>query len=111
MIVYEVNIRIERAIAEDYRAWLADHVRELLELPGFLSAEVFECAPDGDDADHESLVVCYRLDSQAALSAYLSEQAPGMRAKGIERFGDRMQVSRRVLAPLVEMLAVEGAGA
>jgi quinol monooxygenase YgiN len=109
MIVYEVNIRIERSIAEDYRAWLAEHVRELLTLPGFMSAEVFECSPDGDDTAHESLVVCYRLESQAALSAYLSEHAPAMRAKGAGRFGDRMQVSRRVLAPLVEMLAVEGA--
>jgi quinol monooxygenase YgiN len=110
MIVYEVNIRIERAISEEYRAWLAEHVRELLTLPGFLSAEVFECLPDPDDAEHESLVVCYRLQSHAALTAYLAHHAPAMRAKGTERFGDRMQVSRRVLAPLVEMLAVEGAG-
>mgnify|MGYP005860801685 CR=1 FL=1 len=107
MIVYEVNIRIERAIAEDYRAWLADHVRELLTLPGFLSAEVFECAPDGDDAGHESLVVCYRLESQAALSSYLSEHAPAMRAKGDARFDDRMHITRRVLAPLVAALAVD----
>jgi quinol monooxygenase YgiN len=110
MIVYEVNIRIERAISEEYRAWLAEHVRELLTLPGFLSAEVFECLPDPDDAEHESLVVCYRLQSHAALTAYLAHHAPAMRAKGGQRFGDRMQVSRRVLAPLVEMLAVEGAG-
>ncbi|MCB1612284.1 MAG: hypothetical protein KDI60_11100, partial [Xanthomonadales bacterium] len=38
---------------------------------------------------------------------YLAEHAPRMRAKANERFEGQFEISRRVLAPLVEMLRVD----
>ncbi|GMU44021.1 MAG: DUF4286 family protein [Xanthomonadales bacterium] len=106
MIVYEVNIKVREAVVDDYRAWLGDHIRELLTLPGFVSAEVFCVEPEQADGEHREMVVAYRLESHHALSDYLREHAPRMRAKASERFDGQLQIHRRILAPLVEMLRV-----
>lgn len=106
MIVYEVNIKVREAVADDYRAWLGDHVRELLTLPGFVSAEVMIVEPEQADGQHQEIVVHYRLESHHALTRYLAEHAPRMRAKAHAHFDGQFQIHRRVLAPLVEMLPV-----
>jgi len=109
MIVYEVNIKVQNASADDYRAWLGDHVRELLTLPGFLSAEVLIAQPSAENTGVEEIVVLYRLESQQALMIYLAEYAPSMRARAQEHFADKFTISRRVLSPLVEMLRTDTA--
>jgi quinol monooxygenase YgiN len=106
MIVYEVSIKVREAIADEYRAWLGDHVRELLTLPGFLSAEVMIAEPEHATPEEQEIVVAYRLESHNALSHYLAEHAPQMRARAENRFGGQFRADRRVLAPLVEMLRV-----
>ena len=47
-LIYEVNLSVERAIADDFRAWLIEHVQDMLELPGFTDARILEVldAPD-----------------------------------------------------------------
>lgn len=105
MTIYEVSIQIDAECAADYRAWLAGHVRELLALPGFASAQVFEIEADEPEPAHCGLVVQYLLENHLALQRYLREQAPAMRAKADEHFAGRYQISRRVLNPLCEILA------
>lgn len=99
MIVYEVNLRVERAIAPDYVQWLQAHVAQMLALPGFVGAQVFE-EPAACDAAHLAWCCQYRLVDVAALERYLQEHAPRMRADGVERFGDRFHATRRVLHPI-----------
>lgn len=98
MIVYEVNLSVERAIADAYRAWLYEHLAQMLALPGFVSAECF--AVDADDAAHSRFCVQYRLTDAAALDRYLSQDAPRLRADALARFGGRFSATRRVLRPL-----------
>lgn len=107
MIVYEVNIKVELEVADEYREWLGGHVRELLTLPGFVSAEVFIAEASADNAGFEEIVVAYRLESHHALLRYIAEHAPAMRARANERFAGRFKINRRVLAPFVEMLRTD----
>ena len=90
-VVYEVTLRVRPAIATAYRAWLDDHVREIVALPGFLDARV-------------SLVFCchYRLSGAAAFDAYLRDHAPRLREDGLRRFGDGFTATRRVLEVVAE---------
>lgn len=97
MIVYEVNLFVQRAIETEYRAWLDEHVREILALPGFESAEVFERREPATDEGEFVLCTQYRLRDAAALAHYLREHAPRLRAEGIARFGDGFRAERRVL--------------
>ena len=107
MIVYEANIKVRESVADEYRAWLRDHVRELLTLPGFVSAEVMVVEPTEPTPDEQELVVAYRLESHHALLRYLKEHAPTMRAKAHQHFEGQFQIHRRILAPLVEVVRAD----
>ena len=97
MIVYEVNLFVRLEIAVEYREWLDAHVREIVALPGFLGAEVFERREPAAGEGELALCTQYRLRDAAALDEYLREHAPRLRADGIARFGDRFRAERRVL--------------
>jgi antibiotic biosynthesis monooxygenase (ABM) superfamily enzyme len=98
VIVYEVNLDVRAEVYPDYRAWLAAHVAEILALPGFVSAEVFEVRDPAPAEGRRLLTICYRLADQAALERYFAEHAPRMREDGKRRFGDAFTATRRVLA-------------
>lgn len=96
-VVYEVNVQVDVAIAEAYLDWLDGHVREMLALPGFVSAHVSEVVEPAPSDGQAALCVQYVLRDAAALDAYLREHAPRLRADGVARFGSRFRASRRVL--------------
>jgi hypothetical protein len=100
-LVYEVNLEVDAAIAADYRIWLDAHVAQLLALPGFTGARIFEVLEPQPPAGQVALCVQYTLRGRDDFDAYLREHAPRLRAEGIARFGDRFRASRRVLAPAV----------
>ncbi|WP_407354540.1 DUF4286 family protein [Luteimonas sp. R10] len=97
MVIYEVDIEIARGEADPYRKWLAEHVRQMLALPGFTGAEVFEVADPPPAPGWIALCVQYRLRDRDAPDGYLRDHAARMRADGIARFGDRLRASRRIL--------------
>lgn len=98
-LVYEVNLSVEHAIAEEFRAWLIDHVQVMLELPGFTDARILEVL-DVEDTGRVVFRTQYSLPDQAALDAYLRDHATRMRAGSIARFGDRFSATRHVLRDL-----------
>jgi Protein of unknown function (DUF3667)/Domain of unknown function (DUF4286) len=101
-VVYEVSLDAEAAIEVPFDTWLRDHVADVLQFDGFLSAEILG---DGMATDGRiRRIVQYRLRNQAALDAYLRDHAPRMRAQGIEKFGERYTVERRVLAHREEFI-------
>lgn len=100
-VLYEVTLRVDAAIADDYRAWLHAHLREMLALPGFVDARLSEV--EEQDSDVATVFCChYRLHDRAALDDYLRDHAPRMRADGIERFGTRFSAQRRVMTVLAD---------
>jgi len=96
-LVYEVTVSVDRAILDEFDAWLEQHIREMLELPGFISAETFES--EAGSPDRAGRIVHYVLESDDALEEYLAGPAEEMRRAGALRFGDRLEASRRVLRP------------
>ena len=102
-VVYEVSLRVQRAIAADYLAWLRIHVEQVLALPGFLDATLYAIDADaGADDDCIGWCVQYRLGDRAALERYFREYAPQMRAEGLARFGTRFRAERRILHAIGE---------
>jgi hypothetical protein len=95
-VIYEVSLDLESAIADDYRSWLRQHVSEMLALPGFVSAQVFDVLEPTSDG-RIAYCVQYHLRDAAALADYLRDHAARMRHEGAARFGDRFRASRRVL--------------
>jgi hypothetical protein len=101
VIVYEVNLFVDAAIGGEYRQWLATHVAQILQLPGFIDARILEVLESDVEprAQCEEVALCvqYTLRDRAALETYLGEHAPRMRGDGEARFGGRFRARRRVL--------------
>ena len=96
-IVYEVNIDLDAAIETDYRAWLRDHVAQILALQGFIDAQVFDVIDPAPSSGRIALCVHYRLRDEAALQDYFDQHAARLRGDGVARFGGKFNASRRVL--------------
>jgi len=97
VIVYEVNLAIDRGIADAYRAWLSTHVAEILRLPGFVDARILDVLEPAPDANRVAMCVQYTLRDRASLDGYVRDHAPRMRGEGEARFGGRFHATRRVL--------------
>lgn len=95
MVIYEVNIDVTADIEEEYITWLREHVRILLREPGFLGADLF--VVDNENEFERRFSVRYRLVDAHALDSYLQRSAAAFRQEGIERFGARARVTRRIL--------------
>ncbi len=96
-VIYEVNIEVDASAHDEYRVWLHGHIAEILGLPGFTGAKVFEVLEPPPSAGRVGLCVQYVLKSREALDDYLRDHAPRLRADGMSRFGGRFQATRRVL--------------
>lgn len=103
MLIYEVNLSVDETIAADYSTWLREHIREMLQVDGFVAAAWYvrsddtDALPDGDDpADPRRWTVHYQVDSRAALQSYFDGRAEQMRSEG-SRFDDHVEADRRVL--------------
>ena len=70
-LVYEVTLDIDTGAATEFDAWLKEHVREMLALPGFHDARILK--PESPEADSERRVVQYTLGSRAELDHYVAE--------------------------------------
>jgi Protein of unknown function (DUF3667)/Domain of unknown function (DUF4286) len=97
-ILYEVECTLDPAIASEFDAWLPGHVEQVLGCPGFLGARMLQHQSSEGVAPVRRVV--YRLESRGALEDYLRSDAQRLRADATQRFGDRVQFARRVLAPL-----------
>lgn len=96
-IVYEVNIEVDASAHDDYRIWLRDHIADILALPGFTGAKMFEVLDPLPSAGRIGLCVQYALKERAYLDDYLRDHASRLRAEGLARFGDRFLATRRIL--------------
>jgi hypothetical protein len=101
-VIYEVDLEADAAIEGPFDTWLRDHIADLLQFPGFLSAEVL--SDTSTTPGKVQRTVQYRLRDQAALDDYLRNHAPRMRATGVRLFGNRFTAERRVLAHREEFI-------
>lgn len=101
MVIYEVNLAVDASIADDYAAWLAPHIEEVLAVDGFTSADWWIVEPDGDSRQRDRVHWCvqYHVESRDALATYVRDHAERLRGDGLARFGGRFEASRRVLVP------------
>jgi hypothetical protein len=93
--VYEVTHTVDLEIAGDLDDWLAEHIDLMLETPGLEDARAY--VSDSEDERQARRVTQYFFDNDASLENYLAERAAEMRQSAVERFGESLQVSRRIL--------------
>lgn len=93
-VVYEVSVKFKDAgIADKYNKWLSSHhVEEVLQFPGFQSAEILRIS------DNSGVVVRYSLAAMQVFDDYdKSLVAAKLRQDAKDIFGEGFEASRRVL--------------
>lgn len=104
MLLYEVNLTVDEAVATEYSTWLREHIREMLKLDGFEAAawhtrsDDAEAMPPPDaPTGTRHWTVHYQVASRDALQTYFDTAAPRMRQDGTDRFADHVAIARRIL--------------
>ncbi|WP_454782839.1 DUF4286 family protein [Legionella sp. WA2022007384] len=94
MVIYEVNLAIDGDIYPQFQLWLKKHVKEMLQLPGFIQASILK--PENENTNQEQLTVQYQLEDRESLNVYFTEFALKMREEGLKLFQDKFSAQRRV---------------
>lgn len=94
MVIYEVNLVIDIDIYPQFQSWLLEHVREMLEFPGFIKASILK--PEEEVSDKAKLTVQYQLENRKFLEMYFTEFADQMREKGLRLFKNKLSAERRI---------------
>lgn len=103
MVVYEVNLHVDNAVAEDFAAWLRGHIPEILANDGFERAVWYYRDPGGD---RQHWTVHYRVRDWKSLNYYFEHRAAAARQDAVERFGAAFEADRRVLYERESFVAV-----
>jgi len=96
MVIYEVNINVNKEIYNDYYKWLISHMDDMLKIEGFKKVEI-GLVENQDDDGKKKVRVSYTIDSYDNLQKYLTCHAPKMRSAAIEIFGDKFHADRRII--------------
>eukprot|EP00928_Gymnodinium_smaydae_P021034 TRINITY_DN18167_c0_g1_i1.p2 TRINITY_DN18167_c0_g1~~TRINITY_DN18167_c0_g1_i1.p2 ORF type:complete len:174 (+),score=52.09 TRINITY_DN18167_c0_g1_i1:145-666(+) len=103
-VIYEVNLKFrDKDTYAEFTDWLrSQHIGDVLQSEGFVSAEMFDLPKEvGASSDVASappdVTVHYRVQRYEDLERYFEERAPQMRQDGIDRFAGRFEASRRIL--------------
>lgn len=100
-VIYEVNLELNKEIADEYMAWLRPHMMDMLQFEGFISGKIssFERVKEYNDPQIVPYVVTYRVRSREDLQKYFDYGATKMRGQATSKFKGKFKAWRRVIAP------------
>ncbi len=93
-LIYEVTLSVEEPQAAALDEWLADHVSDMLAVPGLSAATTYRLDRDGD---RERRVTHYHFENDERLQQYLAGPVENLRQATEDRFGAAYSATRRVL--------------
>ncbi len=102
MIVYNVTVMPNTAIAEDWLRWMREeHMPELM-ATGLFTGYRLSRLLEQEDLDGPTYSAQYFCPDQASYDAYIRDWAPAMREKGLARFGGQFTAFRSVMEIVTE---------
>jgi hypothetical protein len=97
MIVYNVTIKINGAMADAWLHWLqTEHIPEVVATGCFTHATVLRLL-EVDDTEGPTYAVQYFAESKALYNQYIGQHAAGLREKSFEKWGDNFIAFRSVM--------------
>lgn len=96
-IIYNVTVKVEKEIADDWLNWLKnEHVPDVLSTGCFTNAVIVRLL-ETDDSEGPTFAIQYHADSKAQYNRYIDSFAQIMRRKSFDRWGDRFIAFRSVM--------------
>lgn len=98
MIIYAVSLTVDKTIYSEYMLWLNQHIKEVVQVAGFMGAELLEEHETVANDPFFYVVVHYSLESLACLEHYFSHHALQFRTESRKLFGDKYTPTRKVFS-------------
>lgn len=97
MIVYNVTIKVESEVADEWVAWMKnEHIADVLSTGLFSDCRLCRLLEqdETEGVTYSAQYVCADID---AYNKYIDEHAQAMRDKGFKRFGGKFVAFRSVM--------------
>ena len=95
MIVYEVNLKISSSVFSEYEIWLDSHIEKMMKFEGFCKFKVYKIQSKNNK--QRLISIHYYIKNISCLNEYLDENSKKMRLEGIEKFYNKVLITRRIL--------------
>lgn len=97
MYIYNVTIKIQDAIKDEWLNWLqAEHIPEVLETGCFTGATLLRLL-EQDDSEGPTYAIQYRAESKAQYNRYIEQFSGELRRRSFDKWGDRFIAFRSVM--------------
>ena len=97
MIIYNVTIKVEQRIADQWLQWLLnDHIPAILKTGCFSSHKVVRLL-ETDESEGPTYAIQYNADSKADYNRYIEMHATEMRQKSFDKWGNSFIAFRSVM--------------
>ncbi|MEZ5016889.1 MAG: DUF4286 family protein [Flavipsychrobacter sp.] len=97
MIIYNVTVGVDHSIAAEWLTWMKEeHIPELMATGLFEDARLCKILMQ-DETEGLTYTAQYFCKTMSEYDSYISDHADTMRAKGIDRFGDKFVAFRTIM--------------
>ena len=97
MFVYNVTIKVDDSIKNDWLRWLQEeHIPEVINTSCFIQATILQLL-EVDDSDGPTYTIQYRAESKALYNQYIDKFAGLMRQKSFDRWGNKFIAFRSLM--------------
>jgi hypothetical protein len=97
MIIYNVTVKVEKAIANEWVSWMKkEHIPELMKTGLFIDYRLCRIL-EQDETEGVTYTAQYFCDSLEDYYTYINEHSKKMRDKGFDRFGSKFIAFRTVM--------------
>ena len=97
MFIYNVTIKVQDAVKEEWLSWLQEiHIPQVIGTGCFTQATILRLL-EVDDSEGPTYAIQYLAPSKALYDQYIKEFAPLMRQRSFDQWGDRFIAFRSVM--------------
>ena len=97
MIIYNVTIKVDKRIHDEWLPWMKDvHIKDVINTGCFTHAVMLHLI-EADDREGITYAIQYHAESKAMYNRYIEKYSEEMRKKGIEKWGDKFIAFRTVM--------------
>lgn len=99
MIIYNVTVRVDHDIKEDWLKWMREtHIPDVMKTGRFVDQKLFRII--GDETEGVSYAIQYSCADMKTLHQYTIHDAPALQADHIKRYGEKAVAFRTLLEVL-----------
>jgi len=97
MIIYNVTIKVETQIADDWLQWLLNHhIPDVMYTNCFTKYKVVRLL-EVDESEGPTYAIQYYAESKSDYNRYIEIYAPDMRQRSFEKWGEHFIAFRSVM--------------